>query len=1012
MALSDWWKSAVGYQIYPKSFLDTNHDGIGDIEGIREKISYLSDLGINFVWLCPIYKSPGIDNGYDISDYKSIDEQYGDIDELKRLINEFHRNGIKVMMDLVLNHTSVQHEWFLKAKKDINSPYHDYYIWRKGKDEGLPNNWTSLFGGSAWEYNKQTDEYYYHLYAKQQADLNWENKQLRDEMYNIIKFWASQGVDGFRLDAITHLKKLQTFEDVDNPDQAARNIPGIEVFLKELKDLYTECKLVTVGEVGAVAPEDGSKWVNPITGYMDMLFQFDAVNFGDENKFNFETKPLSVVKDKFNQWQKAVENENGTLGLFIENHDLPRAVSYFGTEESEDRAASAKAVGLMYFMMKGIPFIYEGQELGMINGHPRSIEEINDVDSRRYYYEQLASGKNTQITLQQVAFKGRDNARTPMQWSDDNNAGFSDTTPWLKVTDSYKEINVVREDDDKYSVLNFYKKMIFVRRQNPTLISGQFKVEHSTPKEVISYRRTSKESVFLIISNLSNNAVNYAIPSDLANYDYELVLSNNRVDLKQDAFNLAPWGAALVKFDIGGNNKMNSSKKTIPTKQPVRVMEKSNLPKLPISKIWLINFGFLGVQMAFSLQSSNMGRIFQTLGANPNNLGFFFLVPPLAGLIIQPLIGKFSDRTWLPRVGRRIPYLILGVTVAALVLLLLPNAGSFGFTFAQALWFGALTITLLDLSNNISMQPYKMMIADMVEEDQRGLAYSIQGFFSNTGSILASIIPFILTAIGIANVAPKGEVPLSVKLAFYIGASILVLSSLVTILKVKEYAPKDYNRYHHITETDLKDKKSFIQLLKEAPKIFWIVSLIQFFSWFGFQYLWTYATGALATNIWHTENVASAGFQNAGNWYGMMSAVQAVAAVIWSLVLTKVTNKSSKLVYALSLFAGAMGLISIALVHDKYLLVLSFILIGIAWASMHTFPFTLVSNSIDGSNMGAYLGLFNGSICVPQIAASLLSFVLFPLVGSSFPLMIALAGVGMAIGGLIVHFVNSGYFGK
>lgn len=450
-----------------------------------------------------------------------------------------------------------------------------------------------------------------------------------------------------------------------------------------------------------------------------------------------------------------------------------------------------------------------------------------------------------------------------------------------------------------------------------------------------------------------------------------------------------------------------SRKNTIDT-----AIQKSSLPKLPISKIWLINFGFLGVQMAFSLQSSNMGRIFQTLGANPNNLGLFFLVPPLAGLIIQPLVGKFSDKTWIPKLGRRIPYLIIGVLVAFTVLLLLPNSGSFGFNFIEALWFGALAIAFLDLANNVSMQPYKMMIADMVEEDQRGFAYSVQGFFSNTGSILASVIPFLLTAIGISNVAPKGEVPLSVKLAFYIGATVLILSSLVTVLRVKEYSPNEYNRYHNITNDELKEKKGFIQLLKEAPKIFWVVSLIQFFSWFGFQYLWTYATGAFASNIWNTHDTASLGFQDAGNWYGVMSAIQAIAAVIWSLLLTRVNNKSSKLVYSMSLFAGAVGLILIAVIHNKYSLVVSFILIGIAWASMHTFPFTLVSNSIHGKNMGAYLGLFNGSICVPQIAASLLSFIVFPLTGSSFPMMIALAGIGMAIGGIIVHFVNSDYFGK
>lgn len=448
------------------------------------------------------------------------------------------------------------------------------------------------------------------------------------------------------------------------------------------------------------------------------------------------------------------------------------------------------------------------------------------------------------------------------------------------------------------------------------------------------------------------------------------------------------------------------------TKSDNNKIQRSSLPKLPTSKIWMINFGFLGAQMAFALQNSNMGRIFQTLGANPNNLGWFFIVPPLAGLIIQPLVGKYSDRTWIPHIGRRIPYLILGMLVAASVLLILPNSGSFGFSFTQALWFGAIAITFLDLSSNVSMQPYKMMISDMVEEDKRGLAYSIQGFFSNSGSILASVIPFVLTALGVANIAPKGEVPLSVKMAFYIGAIILILSSLVTIFKVKEYSPAKYNLYHNISQKELAEKKSFFTLLKEAPKIFWIVSLIQFFSWFGFQYLWTYATGAISQNIWNTESPASSGFQSAGNWYGIMSAVQSISAVIWSLILTRVNNKSSKLVYSSSLIAGAIGLISMAVLHNKYFLVVSFILIGIAWASMHTFPLTLVSNAINGSNMGTYLGLFNGSICIPEIAASLLSFLIFPIIGSSFPTMIAVAGFAMGIGATVVHFVDSTYFGK
>lgn len=550
--MNKWWRQAVGYQIYPKSFLDSNHDGIGDVNGIRSKIDYLSELGIDFVWLCPIYQSPGVDNGYDISDYQMVDEQYGNMNEVTKMIDEFHNHGIKVMMDLVLNHTSTQHKWFLQAKQNIKSEFHDYYIWKKSNKNELPNNWTSLFGGTAWEYNKETDEYYYHLYAKQQADLNWENPKLRSEMYEIIHFWADKGIDGFRLDAITHLKKLQSFTDVNNPDESSRNIPGINKFLISLKKVYDKYNLVTVGEVGAVKPEEGAKWVNPINGFMDMLFQFDHVNFGDESKFNFETKSVPYIKEKLDQWQEAVDKENGILGLFIENHDLPRSVSYFGNEEPEERTASAKATGLMYFMMKGIPFIYQGQELGMINDHPHSIEEVDDVDSKRFYYEQLEKGENTQISLQKVAFKGRDNARTPMQWDNSKNAGFSDTNPWIKVSDSYSTLNVNSEINDPNSVFNFYKQMIHIRKINPELIYGKFKAEDPTSKSVIAYRRTGDDKEFLIITNLNNNSTEFTIPSDLKNKNYNILLNNNRANPctnDKSIINLSAWGALLIEFN-------------------------------------------------------------------------------------------------------------------------------------------------------------------------------------------------------------------------------------------------------------------------------------------------------------------------------------------------------------------------------------------------------------------------------------------------------------------------------
>lgn len=444
------------------------------------------------------------------------------------------------------------------------------------------------------------------------------------------------------------------------------------------------------------------------------------------------------------------------------------------------------------------------------------------------------------------------------------------------------------------------------------------------------------------------------------------------------------------------------------------VNKKYSLPNLPLGTIWMISFGFLGVQMAFQLQSSNMGRIFQTLGADPTKLGFFFILPPLAGLVVQPLIGYFSDRTWIPRLGRRIPYLIVGSVIAVIVLCLLPNSGSFGFGFdsTAALLFGAITILFMDLSSNIAMQPFKMMVGDMVNEKQKGFAYSIQSFLSNSGAVLASIFPFVLTMIGVSNTAPKGVIPQSVVISFYIGAVILIICSLFTVFKVKEYPPEVYANYHGIKQSKVKEKKGIITLLKEAPKVFWTITIVQFFCWMGFQYLWTYGTGAIAANIWHTSAPYSAGYQAAGNWFGVLSAVQSISAVVWSLILSKISNEKRKILYALSLVLGGIGFGSIFFVHNEYVLIISFILIGIAWASMMTFPFTILTNALRGENMGMYLGLFNCSICLPQIVASCLSFILFPIVGESMPSMLLISGILLIIGAISVPAIKETFASK
>lgn len=436
------------------------------------------------------------------------------------------------------------------------------------------------------------------------------------------------------------------------------------------------------------------------------------------------------------------------------------------------------------------------------------------------------------------------------------------------------------------------------------------------------------------------------------------------------------------------------------------------LPDLAKSVIWLINFGYLGIQIAFTLETSQMSRIFQTLGADPTKLGWFFILPPLAGLVVQPAIGSLSDKTWAPKLGgRRLPYLLVGMIFAFIMMILLPNIGSFGLGYGsmEALIFGAIAIAILDVSANMAMQPFKMMIGDMVNDKQKSYAYGIQSMLSNSGAVIAAFFPFLLTAFGVANTAEKGVVPQSVIISFYVGAAILAVTSLLTVTKVHEYDPQTYARYHGIKESDTKKNGNWLLLLKKAPKIFWQVTLVQFFCWISFQYLSTYATGAIAQNVWHTTNAASNGYQIAGNWFGVLTAVQSVAAVIWSYILAKVPNNHHKAGYGFSLLLGAIGYTSIFLIHSQNLLILSFILIGISWAGMNTYPLTMVSNAISGEHMGTYLGLFNCSICLPQIVASLLSFIIFPMVHNSMPAMMLITGISAFLSAISVLAIKETY---
>lgn len=432
----------------------------------------------------------------------------------------------------------------------------------------------------------------------------------------------------------------------------------------------------------------------------------------------------------------------------------------------------------------------------------------------------------------------------------------------------------------------------------------------------------------------------------------------------------------------------------------------SNLKKKPdlsFATLWNLSFGFFGVQIAYALQSANISRIFATLGADPHNLSYFWILPPLMGIIVQPIVGTMSDKTWC-RFGRRIPYLFVGALVAVLVMCLLPNAGSLGMAVSTAMVFGLISLMFLDTSINMAMQPFKMLVGDMVNEKQKALAYSIQSFLCNAGSLVGYVFPFLFTFLGISNVAAKGVVPDSVIYSFYIGAAILILCVIYTSAKVKEMPPKEYAEYHGLDKPLNEEKVNIVKLLRNAPKAFWTVGLVQFFSWAAFLYMWNYTNGAIAETCWQTTDPTSAGFQEAGNWVGILFAVQAIGSVVWAMALPRFSNR--KMAYALSLVLGGIGFLMIPYISDQYVLFIPYLLIGCAWAAMLAMPFTIVTNALNGSHMGAYLGLFNGTICIPQIIAAALGGVVLTLVGSAQSHMMIVAGVFLIIGAACVGIIK------
>ncbi|WP_414056139.1 glycoside hydrolase family 13 protein [Macrococcus equi] len=550
-----WWKEAVCYQVYPRSFKDSDGDGIGDINGITEKLDYLKDLGIDVIWVSPIFESPNDDNGYDISNYQEIMRDFGTMEDFDRLLYEVHDRGMKLILDLVINHTSDEHQWFVEAKKSKDNEFRDWYIWQDGKDGKEPNNWASIFEGSAWEYDATTDQYYMHVFSRKQPDLNWENANMRHAIYNMVNWWLDKGIDGFRVDAISHIKK--SFEKGDLPDadqlgyaesfEGHMNQPGIQEYLQELKEnTFDKYDIMTVGEANGVTTEDADEWVGKDNGKFNMVFQFEHLNLWDHNV----GKSFDILgyKQVLNAWQKGLE-ATGWNALFIENHDRQRVSSTWG-DDVDYWFESSTAHGVVYFLLQGTPFIYQGQEIGMTNYPFESINDFDDVHAKNIYNQELKKGMTKEAVLEMLGRISRDNTRTPMQWDDTKNAGFSTGTPWLNVNPNYESINVFVQERQDDSMLNFYKKMIQLKKENMTLTYGKFDLIYPDDTKVFAYTRTLEDEQFVILGNLSHDKVTLQPDEQFDLAVDKQVLNNYPVDKQsEDVFTLLPFEARVYKLN-------------------------------------------------------------------------------------------------------------------------------------------------------------------------------------------------------------------------------------------------------------------------------------------------------------------------------------------------------------------------------------------------------------------------------------------------------------------------------
>lgn len=554
-----WWKESVVYQIYPRSFCDSNGDGIGDLNGITSKLDYLKELGVDVIWLSPVYKSPNDDNGYDISDYQDIMDEFGTMEDFDRMLATAHEKGIKIMMDLVVNHTSDEHKWFIESRKSTDNPYRDYYIWRPAKEDGsLPNNWGSCFSGPAWEYDKTTDMYFLHLFSKKQPDLNWDNPVVRQEVFDMMNWWLEKGVDGFRMDVISLISK----EQPELPDKepgingyatfnVSANGPHVHEYLQEMRQkALNNADTITVGECSGVTLEEAKKYARSDEKELNMVFQFEHMDVdSDEKAGKWTTRKMDLrdLKKILTRWQKGLQ-DIAWNSLYWENHDQPRSVSRFGNDSDEYREISAKMLATCIHMMQGTPYVYQGEELGMTNCPFNTLENFRDLESINAFHELTEQGKMTEEEMMAaIGYKGRDNARTPMQWDDSANAGFSgaDATPWIMVNPNYTKINAKDQVSREDSVFKYYQKLIRLRHESDLIVYGTYDLILDDDKDIYAYIRTLGDEKLIVYCNFSENTRELELPEEFT--DGKILISNYNDAKVSEKITLRPYEAIVIQ---------------------------------------------------------------------------------------------------------------------------------------------------------------------------------------------------------------------------------------------------------------------------------------------------------------------------------------------------------------------------------------------------------------------------------------------------------------------------------